>query len=66
MVRGGGREVQGSCCTGKENEREGARMGERALGARLGRAGSGHATGWARPWDGPTTHYSHLLTSSRI
>jgi hypothetical protein len=45
MVRGGGREVEGSCCTGKENEREGARMRERVLGARLGRIGSRHGLG---------------------
>jgi hypothetical protein len=43
-ARGGGREGEGSCCMGKENEREregwGAHGGRTAPGARLGR-GSG-------------------------
>jgi hypothetical protein len=36
-ARGGGREGEGSCCAGKENERE------RGVGARLGRVGPGQA-----------------------
>jgi hypothetical protein len=65
-ARGGGKEGEGSCYVGKENEREkGRTWGERGA-PRRGRVGSGHTTGQARPRTGPTTHYSHSLIYNRI
>jgi hypothetical protein len=55
-----GREGEGGCCAGKENEigRRGGAWGVRHQVARA-RAGPGRATGRARPRAEPEIHFTH-------